>query len=71
MVHMADREYVKSEIDSLPDFVIERLMEFIVFQKFRMSLSEGDRLSTREMEAASMSSTSFWDNPDDEAWDLV
>ena len=39
---MNNREYVASQLDSLPDSVIEKLREFISFQKFSLGLYDGD-----------------------------
>jgi hypothetical protein len=68
---MLNREYIKSEIDTLPDSVIGKLQEFIIFQKYSLNLLELDRTAIHDIKSASMSSTSFWDNPDDEVWDYV
>jgi hypothetical protein len=68
---MLNREHIKNEIDSLPDFVIEKVQEFITFQKFSLALGEHDKMLAHDMETASLSSTGFWDNADDEVWDHV
>ena len=68
---MSNRDYVKSEIDTLPDSVIEKLREFIIFQKFSLNFTNNDKEALRDIEAASISSTAFWDNPDDEVWNHV
>ena len=68
---MSSREYIKSEIDTLPDSVIKKIQEFIIFQKFSLVFFERDKTAIQDIEAASMSSTGFWDNPDDEVWDHV
>ena len=39
---MSNREYVASKLDSLPDSVIEKLREFISFQKFSLGLYDSD-----------------------------
>ncbi|MDR1565349.1 MAG: hypothetical protein LBS74_10365 [Oscillospiraceae bacterium] len=39
---MTSREYVKKEIDLLPDSVIERIQEFISFQRYSMGIFEND-----------------------------
>jgi hypothetical protein len=69
--HMLNREYIKNEIDALPDFVLEKVRDFIDFQKFSLGWLEHDQESIRDLVAASESSTGFWDNPDDEVWDHV
>ena len=45
--------------------------EFITFQKFSLGLSEHDKKIIRDIEGASINSTDFWDNTDDEVWDNV
>ena len=37
----------------------------------KSSLFEYDKVTIRDIEAASMSSTDFWDNQDDEVWENV
>ena len=39
---MSSREYVKFQADTLPEQVIERVIEFISFQRFRLGLFEND-----------------------------
>jgi len=68
---MSSREFIKSEIDTLPDTIIVKIQEFITFQKFSLGLFEHDKRIIRDIAAASISSTDFWDNPDDEVWDNV
>ena len=66
---MTNREHIKNEIDSLPDSVIDKIQEFITFQKFSLALFEHDKTLAHDMETAAASSTGFWDNADDEVWD--
>jgi len=68
---MTSRDYIKSEIDTLPDFIIDKLQEFIFFQKFSHRIIRQDAETISDIETASMSSTDFWDNPDDEVWNNV
>ena len=68
---MSSREYIKNEIDTLPDIIIEKIQEFITFQKFSLGLFEQDKKVILDITAASISSTDFWDNPDDEVWNNV
>jgi hypothetical protein len=68
---MSNRDYVKNEIDTLPDFVIEKLQEFILFQKFSLGFTKSDNEAISDVQSASMSSTDFWDNPDDEVCNYV
>ncbi|MCL2565973.1 MAG: hypothetical protein FWE24_09235 [Defluviitaleaceae bacterium] len=37
---MNDREYIKTQIDTLPEQVLEKVLEFIAFQKFTLGLYE-------------------------------
>jgi hypothetical protein len=37
---MSNREYVKTQIDVLPEDVIEKVVEFISFQKFNLGISD-------------------------------
>ena len=68
---MTSRDYIKSEIDTLPDFIIDKLQEFIYFQKFSLRILRQDAETISDIEMASMSSTDFWDNPEDEVWNHV
>jgi hypothetical protein len=39
---MSNREYAKIQIDVLPDSVIEKILEFITFQRFSLGLYDSD-----------------------------
>jgi len=39
---MDNREYLKTQIDTLPDSVIEKIQEYIAFQKFTLGLFSND-----------------------------
>jgi hypothetical protein len=39
---MINREYVKGQIDILPENVLENLVEFISFQRFSLGLYDSD-----------------------------
>ena len=39
---MTNREYVKAQIDTLPENAIEKLIEFISFQKYSLGLFDDD-----------------------------
>ena len=39
---MNTREYVKIEIDTLPEVVIDKVREFILFQKYSLGLYDND-----------------------------
>jgi hypothetical protein len=66
---MLNREHIKSEIDALPDFMLEKIQDFISFQKFNLAVFEHDKTLALDMETASLSSLDFWNNRDDEVWD--
>ena len=68
---MSSRDYVKSEVEKLPDSIIEKLQEFILFQKFSLNNINGDMKIINDIQSASLSSVDFWDNPEDEVWDHV
>jgi hypothetical protein len=39
---MTNREYVKRQIDALPDIAIEKVIEFVTFQRFTLGLYDND-----------------------------
>ena len=39
---MSNRDYVKMQIDVLPDGIIERIVEFIAYQKFALGIYDND-----------------------------
>jgi hypothetical protein len=39
---MTNREYIKSQVDELPDNILEKLAEFITFQRFTLGLYDND-----------------------------
>ena len=39
---MINRDYLKTQIDNLPDAALERVVEYISFQKFCLGLFEDD-----------------------------
>ena len=39
---MSNREYAKTQIDILPDGAVERVIEFISFQRYSLGLFESD-----------------------------
>ena len=68
---MSSRDYVKSEIETLPDSIINKLQEFIIFQKYSLKNIQNDSDTINDIAIASISSMDFWDNPDDEVWNNV
>ena len=39
---MSSRDYVKTQIDILPEDVVEKVIEFISFQKFNIGMYDND-----------------------------
>ena len=39
---MSNREYIKTQIDALPENIVEKVVEFISFQKFSLGLFDDD-----------------------------
>ena len=39
---MTNREYAKTQIDTLPEGALERVVEFITFQRFTLGLYDND-----------------------------
>jgi hypothetical protein len=39
---MSNRDYVKTQIDTLPENIIEKVVEFISFQKFNLGMYDND-----------------------------
>jgi len=39
---MSSRDYIKTQIDDLPDIIVDKVVEFISFQKFSLGLYDDD-----------------------------
>ena len=39
---MTNREYIKAQIDTLPDGALDKIVEFITFQRFTLGLHDND-----------------------------
>ncbi|MDR3288622.1 MAG: hypothetical protein LBT22_04280 [Peptococcaceae bacterium] len=39
---MSNRDYAKAQIDALPEMAVEKVIEFISFQKYRLGLFDND-----------------------------
>ena len=39
---MSNRDYIKMQIDTLPDGAIEKIIEFIAYQKFALGIFDND-----------------------------
>jgi len=63
---MSNFELVNALIQDVPDNQLPDVIDFLMFLKLK-----NDGSIIKDLEAASISSTAFWDNPDDEVWDHV
>jgi len=61
---MTDR--INNLLHDVPESQLHEVMDFLMFLRLK-----NDKGAIREMETASLSSTGFWDNADDEVWDNV
>ena len=66
MAIMSKIEIVISLLDNIPENLLPDVIDFLLFLKLK-----NDKAVIQDIEAASMSSTDFWDNPDDEVWNHV
>jgi hypothetical protein len=39
---MSSREYAKAQIDALPDGAVEKVVDFIAYQRYSLGLPDGD-----------------------------
>lgn len=39
---MLNREFIKTQIDTLPENIVEQVIEFILFQRYRLGLYDSD-----------------------------
>ena len=63
---MSNLELVNTMIRDVPENQLPDIIDYLIFLKLK-----SDKETTKDLVAASMSSTEFWDNPDDEVWDNV
>jgi len=63
---MSNLELINTMIRDVPENQLPDIIDYLIFLKLK-----SDRETTKDLVAASMSSTGFWDNPDDEVWDNV
>ena len=63
---MSNFELVNALIQDVPDNQLPDVIDFLMFLKLK-----NDGSIIKDLEAASISSTAFWDNPDDEVWNHV
>jgi len=63
---MSNLELVNTLIRDVPENQLPDVIDFLMFLRLK-----NDKSIIKDLEAASISSTAFWDNPDDEVWDHV
>jgi len=63
---MGHIERINSLLRDMPERQLPEVVDFLMLLRRR-----DDREIIQGIEAASLSSTHFWDNPDDEVWDHV
>ena len=59
-------EIINSLLSSVSESQLTEIIDFLMFLKLK-----SDKAAIQDVEAASISSTAFWDNMDDEVWDHV
>jgi len=63
---MSQIEIVNKLINDFPENQLTEVIDFIMFLRLK-----SDKSIIQDFVDASVSSTGFWDNPDDEVWDNV
>ena len=63
---MSKIEVINTLLNDVPENQLPDIIDFLMFLKLK-----NDNSVIVDVEAASMSSVDFWDNPDDEAWNHV
>ena len=63
---MSNLEIVNTLMQDVPENQLPDVIDFLMFLRLK-----NDKSIIKDLEAASISSTAFWDNPDDEVWDHV
>ena len=63
---MSKIEIINRLINEVPESQFTDVIEFLMFLKLK-----NDKSIIHDIETASISSTGFWDNPDDEVWNHV
>ncbi|MDR0248973.1 MAG: hypothetical protein LBI44_04895 [Oscillospiraceae bacterium] len=51
---MSSREYAKAQIDALPDGAVEKVVDFIAYQRYSLGLPDGDDFDSDEEYLASI-----------------
>ena len=65
-VNMSHIERINSLLHDVTESQLCEVLDFLLFLKLK-----NDRTAVKDVESASLSSTGFWDNADDEVWDYV
>jgi len=63
---MSKIEIINKLLDDVPDNQLAEIIDFLMFLKLK-----SEKSTIQDVESASMSSTGFWDNIDDEVWNHV
>ena len=63
---MSMTERINNLLHDVPESQLHEVMDFLLFLRLK-----NDKNAIRDLETASLSSTGFWDNTDDEVWDYV
>ena len=63
---MSQIEIVNRLVNDIPETQLTDLIDFLMFLRLK-----NDKSAILDIENASLSSTGFWDNPDDEVWGNV
>ena len=63
---MSNLERITTLVREMPEQQLPEVIDFLMFLKYKNDLS-----LTSDLFHASMSSTDFWNTPDDEVWDYV
>jgi len=63
---MSNIERIHNLLHDATESQLAEVLDFLMFLKLK-----NDRVAIKDIESASMSSVSFWDNDDDEVWDHV
>jgi len=66
VARMSQIEVVNKLIKDVPEAQLTEVIDFLMFLRLK-----NDKSLIQDFVNASMSSTGFWDNPDDEVWDNV
>ena len=63
---MSQVERINHLLQEAPENQLNEILDFVLFLRHK-----NDKDTIRDIMAASLSSTDFWDNEDDEVWDHV